>query len=286
MAFYPVRTAISDTYPNPSNATARTGFGTLWDYVTSIPLGQCRLVKSGANALLQRYNGQYITINGAIQLIPTAGVTLAPTGLTVGTLYYIYAWMNGATMTLEASTTGHSTDSTTGVEIKTADATRSLVGMVRPITGPAFVDSSAQRFVVSWFNRRNLCLQAVLAADSGNSGTTYAAISATLSLEYLSWAGDTPEGRFQGMLLNNVANALSFTSIFLDGSANESFTGTGAYAVNAAQPVFCSLTPLNPAEGYHIQQVYARQGSAGNTATYSGGGTSALRCVHSGVVQG
>lgn len=32
----PARTAISDAYPNPSNATARTGFGALWDYVTSL----------------------------------------------------------------------------------------------------------------------------------------------------------------------------------------------------------------------------------------------------------
>lgn len=32
----PARTAISDTYPNPSNAVARVGFGALWDYVTSL----------------------------------------------------------------------------------------------------------------------------------------------------------------------------------------------------------------------------------------------------------
>jgi hypothetical protein len=32
----PARTAISDTYPNPSNAVARAGFGALWDYVTSL----------------------------------------------------------------------------------------------------------------------------------------------------------------------------------------------------------------------------------------------------------
>jgi len=36
MALPPLRTEISDTYPNPSNATARTGFGKLWDYVTGL----------------------------------------------------------------------------------------------------------------------------------------------------------------------------------------------------------------------------------------------------------
>lgn len=32
----PARTEISDTYPNPSNAVARVGFGSLWDYVTGL----------------------------------------------------------------------------------------------------------------------------------------------------------------------------------------------------------------------------------------------------------
>jgi hypothetical protein len=36
MAAPPLRTEISDTYPNPSNATARTGFGKLYDYVTTL----------------------------------------------------------------------------------------------------------------------------------------------------------------------------------------------------------------------------------------------------------
>lgn len=36
MATPPVRTEISDTYPNPTNAVARTGFGKLYDYVTGL----------------------------------------------------------------------------------------------------------------------------------------------------------------------------------------------------------------------------------------------------------
>ena len=32
----PAKTAISDTYPNPSNAVARAGFGQLWDYATGL----------------------------------------------------------------------------------------------------------------------------------------------------------------------------------------------------------------------------------------------------------
>jgi len=36
MAAPPARTEISDTYPNPSNAVARTGFGKFYDYVTGL----------------------------------------------------------------------------------------------------------------------------------------------------------------------------------------------------------------------------------------------------------
>lgn len=36
MAAPPLRTALSDTYPNPSNATMRTGMGAFWDYVTTL----------------------------------------------------------------------------------------------------------------------------------------------------------------------------------------------------------------------------------------------------------
>jgi len=32
----PARTEIADTYPNPSNAVARTGFGKLWDFLTGL----------------------------------------------------------------------------------------------------------------------------------------------------------------------------------------------------------------------------------------------------------
>ena len=32
----PAKTSISDTYPNPSNAVARAGFGQLWEYVTNL----------------------------------------------------------------------------------------------------------------------------------------------------------------------------------------------------------------------------------------------------------
>src|SRR4051812_27573289 len=71
------------------------------------PHGQCRLVYINTTTIrLMPYNGNRLFIGNAVQVVPSAGVSLAVTGLTVGLVYYIYAWMNGAAMTLEASTTG------------------------------------------------------------------------------------------------------------------------------------------------------------------------------------
>jgi len=142
------------TLTAPQQAQARANIG-----INSLAMaGQCQLVKSGANLLLKPFGGTAIMINGVQCTIPFAGVTLAPTGLTVSTLYYIYAVATAGVVTsLEASTMGNATDISgtvnTGVEIKSGDPTRSLVGMAYVVVGPAFVDTTLSRCVRSWFNR-------------------------------------------------------------------------------------------------------------------------------------
>jgi hypothetical protein len=104
--------------------------------------GQCRLTKSGANIALSPVRGNLLTVNGVNVTVPSGGVTLAPSGLTPGTSYYIYATASGGVVNaLVASTTAHATDATTGVEVMSGDSTKTLVGQVRPIAGPAFADS-------------------------------------------------------------------------------------------------------------------------------------------------
>ena len=90
--------------------------------VSGSATGQCALSKSGSNLILLPYNGNLLTINGANCTVPDAGVSLAPTGLTAGTTYFIYALASaGAVSSLEAVTTAHATSTTAGnkgVEIK------------------------------------------------------------------------------------------------------------------------------------------------------------------------
>jgi hypothetical protein len=152
-----------------SAATARANLGVPQTY------GQCKLVKSGSYLVLLPFNGNVLTIAGVTNAVPDAGVSLAAAGLTASTTYFIYAYMNSGTMTLEASTTAHATSTTAGnkgTEIKSGDNTRTLVGIARVIAGPAWQDTAAQRFVISWFNRERRDVVGAVDSTSTDTGTS------------------------------------------------------------------------------------------------------------------
>lgn len=248
-------------------------------------LAQCRLTKSGANLLLSRYNGVGLTINGVAYAIPSAGITLAPTALSVGTLYYIYAYMNAGVMTLEASTTGHSTDTASGIEIKTGDATRTLVGMARPITGPAWTDTVTQRFVVSWFNPQALTLNNAITGNLPASNTTYVELDSSKRIEFLSWSGKAVNATAALTGTNSVIGANMVVSIGFDGTTAQDIggfktqAGTGEFVQLFAQANNSTLS-----EGYHYATMLERQ--TGGTTTWQGGATVGERCAITGVIQG
>ncbi|WP_309902479.1 hypothetical protein [Variovorax soli] len=255
------------------------GFTTGIGYVA-----QCRLVKSGSILVLQRYNGVGLTINGVTYAIPSAGVSLAPTSLTPGTAYNIYAYMNAGTMTLEASTTAHATDSTTGIEIKSGDATRTLVGKAQPVAGPAWSDSINSRLVISYYNRRPIFCQAGLGGNISNSSTSAAELSTTLQNVFLTW-GDAASFSFDGYASNSTAGAVCRSGLSLDGtSLLEAFNiAQDPGAGNVLMPV--SVTGVfNTTEGGHYVTAYVSV-SAG-TGTWGGTGTTGARCSVKGVIQG
>lgn len=224
------------------------------------PSGQCRLVKSGSNIVLQPFSGNLLTINGANQVIPSSGVSLAATGLTPSTLYYIYAYMNSGTMTLEPSATGFSIDATTGMPTKTGDATRTLVGMARPITGPAWQDTSAQRFVLSYFNRKGLALFARLSSNATTASTTYVELSTALRVEFLTWADENASVQAGSWSSNSSAGASNYLCVAVDGSVPSTGgrqTAGTAQAAAAATPTMASfIAPL--AVGYHYFTLMGR----------------------------
>ena len=244
--------------------------------------GQCRLsVVSGTQIKLAPYNGNNLIINGVLQQIPSAGVTLANTGLAASTLYYVYAYMNAATMTLEAVTTTHATG-TNGVEQKSGDATRTLVGMIytNSSTPGQFVDSPTQRFCLNWFNRRALSLYFSTTAPVNFTNSSSAEITSTLRVNMLSWADEAISASGSGTAGNNTAGATIQLGLVADGVTfgnyvNMTLSGTISqlpYAIIGSSPL---------SEGVHVLQTYgsttsgtatlgASQGFAALAATVRG----------------
>jgi hypothetical protein len=242
--------------------------------VPIVPLqSQCFLSLSGGNLVLSRFNGAYVNINGVAQLIPSAGVTLAATGTTPTTLYYIYVYMNSTTMTLEASTTVPATDSTTGVRIKNGDSTRTLVGMARPVTGPAWADSATQMFVVSYFNRQPKRLINVFTANRTRSNSTPGEINTEIRCEFLAWANSAVRATASGSFVSNTGSDISSAAISFDGGAQED---GGCQTASTSRTALNAISSKQLADGYHYVTLFGWSNSAA-VVTYYGGGTAGDR---------
>lgn len=249
--------------------------------------GQCRLAKSGANLVLLPHNGNRILINGDVKTLPAAGVSLAPTLLAPDTLYYIYLYDSGGTLTLEASATGHSPDTTTGVEIKTGDATRTLVGMARTISGPAFADTAAQRFVISWFNRGEIESRNSFAANRTTTSAAIVELSASERAEFLTWGPATTRA---SVIAANSAVGLLGAAIGIDGGAAANVSDgclelVGVINTGQNHSVGVPGATLSLSEGYHYATLSGNVGGGG-TGTFLGGATAPVRCSVGVRIQG
>jgi len=184
---------------NPANATATPTAGAIPVADANAKLdswvrqgGECRLTLSGSNLLLSRCNGRRLIIDDQVQIIPQAGVTLAPSGV-ANTTYYIYAPLISGVMTLEASTTAYAADSRNGIMVKSDNPTRTLVGMARTDSNGAWVDLNAKRFVLSWYNQiQKLCYAQI--NELYSTGATSPVLLSTSVAEFLSWTTQNVAG--------------------------------------------------------------------------------------------
>lgn len=222
--------------------------------------GQCKLTYQGTTQIrLIPYNGSRLVINGQIQIIPSAGVNLANTGLTAATLYYVYAYMNAGTMTLEASATTHATDATTGVEIKNGDATRTLVGMVYMNAGTpgTFADTVLLRYVATWFNRRRRELYAGPFSPSSKTNTSYAELDSGLRLQFIAWADEAWVSTVTGSMYQITAAATSITYLGIGADSTTAILGETEVNLQQNGTTFGTPTPAavyanrTSAEGFH-----------------------------------
>jgi hypothetical protein len=247
--------------------------------ISTLAFGQCQLTLASGNLSLGRFNGRLLTINGVHETIPSTPPTLAATSLTPSTLYYIYAFMNSGTMTLEASTTAYTTDTTTGVVIKSGDTTRTLVGMARPIAGPAWVDSATQRFVRSWFNRFPLKI------DGPGISTTRTTTSASLvelnsetRVEFIVWANDLCQFSTHGTAFSS-GSFYCIYAVGIDGAST--FTrSSGVFGASGGATTSTDAVALS--EGYHYATFLGA--ASGGTASFFVGSGSLGPCRVTGVI--
>lgn len=217
--------------------------------------GQCRLTYTSAIQLtLVPYNGNFLTINGTIQTVPSGGVTLSNAGLTLSTLYYVYAFMSASVMTLEASTTAYAVSTADGTYIKTADATRALVGMVYVNGTTQFDDSLGKRNVASWFNRR---IRNITGASTGGANTNSAVvveIATAARVEACVWADDDIWMFVNGTVAGSASPTAPTVNIGRDGAVTTLIVAT----INPTIPTATYLANTaggasdTPAEGRHF----------------------------------
>lgn len=228
--------------------------------------GQCRLSVASATSLnLSPFNGNNLIINGVPQQIPAGGISISNTGLAALTLYYVYAFMNSSTMTLELSTAGHVTGAT-GIEQKSGDATRTLVGMIRTSASIQFVNSFAQRFCINWFNRRPVGVIQGFAANRSTTSTSMVEISASERAEYLAWR-DEGVTAYTPVLISLSAPGTINTALYVNGAVSATFLASATNASVGVPITVVVNTVQTGLEGYFYASVYGSS-PAGITATW------------------
>ncbi|MGY2185509.1 hypothetical protein [Pseudomonas sp. SDO5591_S426] len=237
--------------------------------------GQCRLKFVSATSLrLDPFGGRNIIIGGVPRQIPTAGITLSNSGLSANTNYFVYAYWTGSAIALEASTTGHSQDATTGIEIKTGDATRTFVGLLYANAVSQFADSPLTRHVASYFNRRSV-VAAVFdstARSFSNTGTS-AEVSTALRVSFVTFGDEAVKLHATGQYSVGAGQSVT-ASAYVDAAPYGNTSGTFTQT-SAAGSTFASTAGLTPAganlsEGQHLATMYGSvTGSTGSLAITS-----------------
>jgi len=217
------------TFGIESGLTARNSMG-VFEH------GQCRLdFVSNTQLKLSPFNGNKIIINGQVYEIPAAGITLSNTGAAANTMYYIYVHDNAGTLTLSASTTGHSTDTTAGnvgVEIKTGNSNRTLVGVAYTdsSTPGLFIDNVNARQTLSWFNRKPLPVITSEYQVFTITSTTFTELDTTKRATFLSWGEELLITSVINVS-NNTAGAFTGIKVGINGAVDgfvQLYTSTAA----------------------------------------------------------
>jgi hypothetical protein len=235
-------------------------------YITVDPgHGQCqfRFVSSTLCKLFP-YDGNGLIINGRQYRIPVAGISLTPAQTTASATHYIFAKDDGSGgVALEAAASGvtHAMH-TDGVEIKTGDPTRTLVGMVSMSGTNTFLMSGIQRRVASWFNRRPIILAEYFITSTSSSSP--ATISTGWS--FLAWQNAMYRETAAGQTRNTATTVGNYSNIYLDGTPIAQAIGYTITTANYQQAAAQTAGTTISADGLHTSLMIGY--CNGGTATF------------------
>jgi hypothetical protein len=239
----------------------------------TLPAPQCGLFNaySSTGVAFIPKNGDRVQIAGVVYAIPATGVLAANTGVYVAGIagqnlvanatYLVCVFNNGGTLTLDfLSTVSHAVDTTTGnvgVEIKTGDNSRTVVGLIRTNGSAQFSDSTAARFTLSWFNR-----QEKITSFGGSNQSTASTVLVNTggACTCINWGDNAPNAIFIGQGATTGVNVE--IEIGIDG-ATAFGAVTFCYGTPAAGGGFpFTIGGYGPAsEGSHTYGAYAATSS-------------------------
>ncbi|HEY6426023.1 MAG TPA: hypothetical protein VIX84_02215, partial [Acidimicrobiales bacterium] len=228
--------------------------------------GGCRLTVASTTSLtLSPYGIGLLLLNGVSQPVPSAGIMATNASLAVSTLYYAYAQMVSGSMVLNLSTTGHVT-SASGVEVKSGDATQTLVGMVFTDASTHFNDTPVLRNCANWFNRANKSVN-TSGVGASTTSTSFVELSASARAEICLWADEAPFLVSANSVSVSVAGNTGQLCMGVDGVAGGAGSTSTSAGASQTEPAFGFFSGLL-AEGHHVFSPFGSV-SSGATATFS-----------------
>jgi hypothetical protein len=230
---------------------------------------------TGTSITLNPVAGGLLWISGLNYAIPSAGVSLTNAGLSGSTLYYVYAFMSGSTMVLEASTTAYAIASN-GIPQKIGDATRTLVGMAYINNVTQFSNTDGSLFTRTYFNRFIKRSRSQFSVDRTVTSTAFIEINSEIRNSFLVWSGENVNFDTAGSFGIGTANAVAVSRISFDGAAAEqeaciaSGATVGGGGGNSAT-VALSGVKIGLSEGLHFATLFGAVST--NTGTWNSANT-------------
>jgi hypothetical protein len=202
---------------------------------------------------------------------------VASSSLSANTLYYIYLWNASGTWVLDAETTGHVTDSTSGIEIMSGDDTKTLVGMIETdanthvMTGGETNTPGDTNTVATWDNRSPTTTTCYAAGGAATVNyTTRTEVDSTDRCLFMSWGDSLQFSSQQTALAQTSAGFDLEIFVFLDSTSTQVSETLNGWASDGWKLPVTSPAAFTPSEGFHTSLFYAAIQVLADTASLNG----------------